>query len=57
LQVRPADYFASADYTVGMKSPQPVQLGTIHMGMDIDSSNPQDNWILETRRINGEPNE
>jgi hypothetical protein len=39
-----------------MKSPQPVQFGAIHMGMDIDASNPQHNWILEIRSIDGEPN-
>jgi len=25
------------------------------MGIDIDASNPQHNWILEIRRIDGEP--
>jgi hypothetical protein len=34
-----------------MKSSQPVQLVTIKMGMDVESSNPQDNRIFEVTWI------
>jgi hypothetical protein len=39
-----------------MKSSQPVQLLTIEMRMDVDSSNPQDNRIFEVAWIDGKPN-
>jgi hypothetical protein len=39
-----------------MKSSQPVQLLTIEMRMDVDSSNPQDNRIFEVAWTDRKPN-